>query len=110
MKKLSGIAAGIALAALISQPLVASAAPAAGPENAWVNAAFGDVSPVASGAAMLTDAELESATGRIAPIYFALSVAGFDLALMGFYWGVYVPHYGGGGSCTGCNDAMLNQH
>lgn len=110
MKKLSGIAAGLALAALVSQPLAASAAPAAAGENAWVSAAFAGVGPGASGASMLTHTELESATGRIAPIYFALSVAGFDLALMGFYWGVYVPQYGGGGSCAGCTDAMFNLH
>ena len=102
MKKLSGIAAGLALAALVSQPLVASAAPAAADEGAWVNSAFGGLGPITSGAEMLTDTELESATGRIAPLTFAFAVATFDLTLMGLYWGVYVPNYGGGGSCSGC--------
>ena len=59
---------------------------------------------------MLSGAELEDATGRIAPLYLALSIAGVDLALMGFFWGVYVPNYGGGGSCAGCNDAQINPH
>lgn len=109
MKKLSGIAAGLALAALVSQPLIASAAPAAD-DGAWVNSAFGGLSPISSGAEMLTDTELESATGRIAPLTFAFAVATFDLTLMGLYWGVYVPNYGGGGSCSGCTDAMFSQH
>lgn len=110
MTKLSGIAAGIALATLISQPLVATAAPPAAADAAWVNSAFGGVSPIASGAEMLTDTELESTTGRLAPLALTLAIAGFDVALMGLFWGVYVPNYGGGGSCPGCNDAMLNQH
>ena len=49
MKKLSGIAAGLALAALVSQPLVASAAPAAADEGAWVSSAFGGLGPITSG-------------------------------------------------------------
>ncbi|MDO8860507.1 hypothetical protein Q6D67_02250 [Haliea sp. E1-2-M8] len=108
MKKLPGIAAGLAFAALISQPLVVSAAPAAADDTAWVNSAFGGVSPMASGAEMLTGTELESATGRLAPLTLAFAVAGFDVALIGVFWGVYVPNYGGGGSCTGCTDAQIN--
>lgn len=110
MKKLSGIAAGLALATLVCQPLTAGAAPAAAQDPAWVSSAFGGLSPLASGAEVLTDAELQSATGRIAPLYLALSIAGVDLALMGFFWGIYVPNYGGGGSCAGCNDAQINPH
>ncbi|MEQ9462439.1 MAG: hypothetical protein RJQ10_02165 [Haliea sp.] len=110
MEKLSGIAAGLALATLVCQPLAAGTTPAATADTVWVNSAFGDASALASGAQMLTGAELESATGRIAPLYLALSIAGVDLALMGFFWGVYVPHYGGGGSCAGCNDAQINSH
>lgn len=110
MKNLSGIAAGIALAALVSQPLAVSAAPSPAEDAAWVSSAFGGVSPMTAGAELLTDTELESATGRIAPLTFAFAVATFDLTLMGLYWGVYVPNYGGSGSCSGCTDAMLNQH
>ncbi len=110
MKKLSAIAAGLALATLVSQPVMAGAAPAGAHGPAWVSSAFGGVSPLTSGAEVLTDAELESATGRVAPLYLALSIAGVDLALMGFFWGVYVPNYGGGGSCAVCNDARISSH
>ena len=37
--------------------------------------------------------ELETTRGGFAPLAFALGVASFDLALMGLYWGVYVPMY-----------------
>ncbi len=110
MKKLSGIAAGIALAALVSQPLSASAAPPAVEDGAWVSSAFGGVSPMAAGAEMLTDAELENARGRLAPLALTFAIAGFDVALMGFYWGIYVPYYSGGGGCIGgCSTSLINQ-
>ena len=109
MKKLSGIAAGVALAALISQPLVASAAPTSVDNGAWANSAFGGVSSMPSGAEMLTGAELESSTGRLAPLVLTFAIAGFDVALMGFYWGVYVPYYSGGGCVGGCSSSLINQ-
>lgn len=110
MKKLSGIAAGVALAALISQPLSAAAAPITADDAAWVNDAFGGVSSMPSGAEILTGAELEDATGRLAPLVLTFAIAGFDVALMGLYWGVYVPHYSGGGGCvSGCSTSLINQ-
>jgi len=29
----------------------------------------------------------------LGPLALALGIAGVDLALMSFYWGIYVPHY-----------------
>jgi len=109
MKKLSGVAAGIALAALISQPLSAAAAPSAAEDTAWVNSAFDGVGSMPSGAEMLSGAELEDATGRLAPLALTFAIAGFDVALMGFYWGVYVPYYSGGGCVSGCSNSLINQ-
>ncbi len=37
--------------------------------------------------------ELEHIRGGFAPIVLALGFASLDLALMGFYWGIYVPNY-----------------
>ena len=37
--------------------------------------------------------QMESLRGGLAPLGIALGIAGLDLALMGFYWGVYVPYY-----------------
>ena len=110
MKKLSGIAAGVALTALISQPLVASASSPVAEDTAWANSAFGGVSSMPSGAEMLSGAELEDATGRLAPLALTFAIAGFDVALMSFYWGVYVPYYSGGGGCVGgCSYSVIHQ-
>ena len=37
--------------------------------------------------------QMETLRGGLAPLGIALGIAGLDLALMGFYWGVYVPYY-----------------
>jgi hypothetical protein len=37
--------------------------------------------------------QLETLRGGFAPLGVALGIAGLDMALMGFYWGVYVPYY-----------------
>ena len=36
--------------------------------------------------------QMETLRGGFAPLGMALGIAGLDLALMGFYWGVYVPY------------------
>ena len=36
---------------------------------------------------------MESTRGGLGPLALALGIAGVDLALMSFYWGIYVPHY-----------------
>jgi hypothetical protein len=44
--------------------------------------------------AVMADAEMASTRGRFAPLMgVVLGIAAVDLALMGFYWGVYVPSY-----------------
>jgi len=41
----------------------------------------------------LDPVQLETLRGGFAPLGVALGIAGLDMALMGFYWGVYVPYY-----------------
>ena len=36
---------------------------------------------------------MESTRGGLGPLAIALGIAGVDLALMGFFWGVYIPYY-----------------
>ena len=36
---------------------------------------------------------MEITRGGLGPLALALGIAGVDLALMSFYWGIYVPHY-----------------
>lgn len=107
MKKLSGISVGLALAAIVSQPVIANAT-VGHDDAAWVSAAFGGADVVASGAEVLSPDALAESNGKVAPLLLAFSIVGVDLALMGMYWGVYVPNYGGGGSCSGCTDAMIS--
>lgn len=41
----------------------------------------------------LDPVELETTRGGMVPLAIALGIASIDLALAGFYWGVYVPYY-----------------
>jgi hypothetical protein len=36
---------------------------------------------------------MESQRGGLAPLALALGIASFDLALMGVFWGIYLPYY-----------------
>lgn len=36
---------------------------------------------------------MERQRGGLAPLVLALGIASFDLALMGVYWGIYLPYY-----------------
>ncbi|MDP4651609.1 MAG: hypothetical protein NWR12_04040 [Haliea sp.] len=104
MKTLSAMTSSLTLAALLFNPLAANAAPVG--DSPWLADAFGSSNVALEGATNLSPLELESSTGRVAPLAFAFMVAGFDVALIGVYWGVYVPMYGGG--CTVCNKSKFN--
>ena len=87
-----------AVALSIAMSGSAMAAPAG--EPAWVGDAFGGVTP--STVAALSGADMATTRGRFAPmVVYIGAVAGLDLALAGFFWGVYLPAYGGGG-CSSC--------
>jgi hypothetical protein len=50
----------------------------------------------------LTDEAMADYRGRFAQmLLLPLSIAAVDLALIGTYWGLYLPRYGGG-SCLSC--------
>ncbi|MFU8766008.1 MAG: hypothetical protein ACNA7T_15875, partial [Haliea sp.] len=111
MKKLSGIAAGIALAALVSQPLAAAAAPTVADDVAWVNGAFGGVGSATTDIEFLDKATLEQSRGAFAPLAFAVATITIDFALLGFYYGIYIPTVStSGGTCSGCSDALFSPH
>lgn len=80
---------GLAIAALTASSMV-SAAPAAVTAEAYLKPA--GVQTAAS--VQVMDAlELETTRAGFAPLAVALGIAGFDIALMGFFYGVYVPYY-----------------
>lgn len=108
MKTLTAIGSSLALAAVILNPAAASAAPTG--DAYWMASAFGSSESTLEGAASLSTQDLEASTGRWAPLALALGIAGVDLALISVYWGIYLPTYGGGGSCAVCNDTKFNAH
>jgi hypothetical protein len=108
MKTLTTIGSSLALAAVILNPAAASAGTTG--DAPWMASAFGSSDSALEGATALSAQDLEASTGRWAPLALALGIAGVDLALISVYWGIYLPTYGGGGSCAVCNDAKFNAH
>ena len=48
----------------------------------------------ANGVTVLDETELSETRGAFAPILgLVMGIAGLDVTLAGFYWGVYVPYY-----------------
>ena len=94
MKELKSLLLAGMFATLAASPGQA----AAGPDPIAV--AFG------AGAAQLErmpDSELDSYRGRLAPmLVLPLTIVAADLALIGAFWGVYVPMYGAGSTCLSC--------
>lgn len=82
----------------------AAAAPAQAPDP--LQASFAGLAPGA--VEQLTAAELDATKGRWLPA-FVFGVAGIDLALSAFYWGVYVPNYAApSGGCLSCTAGTTN--
>ena len=93
MKTLRKIAMPVLLATVVAQPALAGSE-VAGPGADAVAAAFGGTDEMPASLAVMADAEMASTRGRFAPLMgVVLGIAAVDLALMGFYWGVYVPSY-----------------
>lgn len=108
MKTLQTLTASLTLAVAMGQPLGAAAAPGAAGSD-WLAASFAD-SAALEQAHPLDEAAMADSRGQMAPLIGVVAgIAGLDLALMGFYWGYYVPTVSGGGSCTGCS-ALYSQH
>ena len=89
----------VGIASVVSQPLYAGALQGnlqgnlQGAEQAQLIAAFGHDVTATSDVAVLEEDVLQETDGRLAPLALALAITGVDLALAGFFWGVYVPHY-----------------
>ena len=85
----------VGIASVVIQPLYAGALQGnlQGAEQAQLIAAFGHDVTATSDVAVLEEDVLQETDGRLAPLALALAITGVDLALAGFFWGVYVPHY-----------------
>jgi len=91
MNILKKLLCAIGIASVVSQPLYAGTSQ--GAEQAQLIAAFGHDISATSDIAVLEEDVLQETDGRMAPLALALAITGVDLALAGFFWGVYVPHY-----------------
>ena len=91
MNTLGKLLCAIGIASVVSQPLYAGTSQ--GAEQAQLIAAFGHDISATSDIAVLEEDVLQETDGRMAPLALALAITGVDLALAGFFWGVYVPHY-----------------
>ena len=93
MKTIRKMLAPLALAAVVTQPAFAGVE-VAGPTTDAVTAAFGASDEMPASLAVMGDAEMASTRGRFALLMgVVLGITAVDFALMGFYWGVYVPYY-----------------
>jgi len=91
MKILKKVLCVIGLVSMANQPLYAGSLE--GAEHAQLVAAFGHDVSMTADVAVLDEQVLQETDGRMAPLALALAITGVDLALAGFFWGVYVPHY-----------------
>lgn len=102
MKTIASACQAAVLAVLVAAPALAEPGPA---EPLDLGAAFaGDVPPLER----LDTQALEETRGRLPLLAIPLAIAGVDIGLMGLYWGIYVPNYGGGGVCSGCSNVIQN--
>jgi len=96
MKNLRRLMGSAALAVAVSQPvLAAEPAPA---ELALANAFAGSTAAVE----VLDQREMEETSGKLAPLLLPLTIVAVDLALIGAFWGVYLP-FTTSGSCQYCS-------
>ena len=78
----------------IAVPLLAASLPAVSASKSFEESAGFEKSGALSNHHQPLDVvQMETLRGGFAPLGVALGIAGIDLALMGFYWGVYVPYY-----------------
>ena len=78
----------------IAVPLLAASLSAVGASKSLEDSAgFEKTQALSNHHQPLDVVQMEMLRGGLAPLGIALGIAGLDLALMGFYWGVYVPYY-----------------
>lgn len=106
MNTLKTLLHATALASFVSLPAFAG-----GLTTSSADALAGDAFSLEAGAPgemdFLSEQEMAETKGELA--FLVAAIVGIDLALIGTFWGVYVP-IAGGGSCLNCNLANLKSH
>lgn len=100
MKTLANAFHAAVLAAVVAAPALAGDDTS---DAVDLDAAFAGSAPVME---TLDTSAMEETRGRLPLLAVPLAIAGVDIGLAALYWGVYVPHYSGGGTCTGCSNAI----
>lgn len=100
MKTLANACQAAVLAAVVAAPALAGEDAS---DAVDLDAAFAGSAPVMES---LDTSAMEETRGRLPLLAVPLAIAGVDIGLAALYWGVYVPHYSGGGACTGCSNAI----
>lgn len=103
MKSILNSCQAAVLTAIIATPAFADGV---GSEAFDVDAAFGGKAPALTS---LDSQAMEATRGRLPLLAIPLTIAGVDIGLSAFFWGVYVPNYGSVGSCTGCDYVVYEQ-
>ncbi|MEE4279664.1 MAG: hypothetical protein V2I82_14450 [Halieaceae bacterium] len=94
------VALALVLGLTMTGAAVAEPLAEAGLDDTLVEQAFGAVQ--ADELQLLDQAAMESTEGELWP--FVFGVAGLDIALSAYFYGVYVPAISGtGGFCVSCN-------
>ncbi|MBN7795921.1 hypothetical protein [Parahaliea mediterranea] len=103
MKRLATVALAIGLSQVIATG-VNAAERSELTDRHVVSSAFGPGASISS-EDFLSDMELQQTHGKVAPLVMVATIAGLDIALMSFFYGVYVPNYASsGGGCLTCSD------
>lgn len=103
MKKLATAALAISLSQVIATGVNATEYSEL-TDRTVVSSAFGPGASISSDD-FLSDMELQQTHGKVAPLVLAATIAGLDIALMSFFYGVYVPNYASSsGGCLTCSD------
>ena len=99
----------LGLCSAVSAPLTQAASPVSIPPLSLETASL-QVAPLPlpdEQSYALSFLEASQLRGRVLP--FIVGVATLDLALAGFYWGVYVPHYAEPSPPTNCLNGKAQQ-
>lgn len=94
MNNLRSVLGAVALTAVVTQPAFAGE-PA--PAEATLAAAFGGSTAAVE---VLDYEQMAQTEGKLAPLLLPLTIVGVDLALIGAFWGVYIPYISG--DCSYC--------
>jgi len=103
MKTLKTLLHAATLASFVSLPAFAGGL-TPNPGAALADDAFSLQAGAVEQIDFLSEQEMADTKGELA--FLVAAIVGVDLALIGTFWGVYVPTYGAGG-CLNCNLAKI---